>query len=260
MLLKRLAFLSGIFLFSFATRAQQTPSPAPNRDPQAVAVAQQSLAAMGGALPVSQVQNSIVTGTSANQAAQQSATQNFTWTYAGNQFRLESSAASGSHVLVSSGGSPQDFHDRGWFIVSPVMTRTCLPYHIPALALFGEIQNSGYSFVFVGSTTLDGKIAIHIQTRDDSDLTGHFFTPQDWYFDSVTGLPLRVEFQMPTSQDPNDCWHASMDFSNFQAVNGVLVPFQLSIIEGPVSLVSTVTSATFNTNVDSSGFVAGGVQ
>lgn len=260
MTLKRLALLSWIFLLAFATRAQQTPSPAPVRDSQAIAVVQQSLATMGGAATLGQVQNSVVTGTSANQAAQQAATQSFTWTYAGNQFRLESSATSGSHVLVSSGGSPQDFHDGGWFIVSPVVTRTTLPYHIPALALFGEIQNSGYSFVFVGSTTLNGKIVIHIQTRDDSDQIGHLFTPQDWYFDPVTGLPLRVEFQMPRSQDPNDSWHASMDFSNFQNVNGVLIPFQLAVIEGPVSLVSTVTSATFNTNVTSTGFAAGSVQ
>jgi hypothetical protein len=118
MLLKRLAVLSGIFLFSFATRAQQNPSPAPIRDPQTVAVVQQSLAAMGGAVAVAQVQNSIVAGTSTNEAAQQSAAQSFTWTYAGNQFRLESSAATGSHVLVSSGGSPQDFHDGDWFMVS----------------------------------------------------------------------------------------------------------------------------------------------
>ena len=106
MTLKRLALLSWIFLLAFASRAQQTPSPAPVRDSQAIAVVQQSLAAMGGAATLGQVQNSVVTGTSANQTAQQAATQSFTWTYAGNQFRLESSATSGSHVLVSSGGSP----------------------------------------------------------------------------------------------------------------------------------------------------------
>ena len=261
-----LIFLFLCSLVPVPVSAQQSPSTAapapPVRDQQAIAVVQQSLVAMGGTAMVGQVQNSVVTGTSVKQSAQQAATESFTWTFAGNQFRFETSAASGRHVLVSSGASPQDFHDGAWFIVRPVMARTSLPYHIPALALLGEIQNSGYSFVFVGATTLNGKIAIHIQTRDDSDLTGHLFTPQDWYFDSVTGLPLRVEFQIPTSQNPNDALNASMEFSNFQVVSGVLVPFQLSITEGPVSLVSTVTSATFNTNVNSSGFApaAGGVQ
>jgi hypothetical protein len=217
---------------------------------------------MGGVTVLSQVHNSVVTGTSANQTAQQAAPQSFTWTYAEKQFRLENSAASGSHVLVSSGGSPQDFHDGEWLVVPPGMARTILPYHIPALTLFGEIQNSGYSFVFGGSTTLNGKVAIHIQSRDDSDVTGHLFTPQDWYFDSATGLPLRVEFQIPISENANDSLPASMDFSNFQAVTGVLVPFQLRITEGPITFVSTVTSATFNTNIDPSTFVppSGGLQ
>jgi hypothetical protein len=251
--------LTSIILLGFVSQVAMaqtsTPSPSqPVRDAQALAVVQQSLTAMGGTAAVSQVQNSVVTAAVVNPTAPEGTTESFTWTYAGNQFRLEDDAANGGHVFVSSGGSPQDFHDGAWFDVSPVMVRTNLPFHVPALALYGEIQNPGYSFIFVGSATLNGSGVIHIQTRDDSDMTGHLFTLQDWYFDPVKELPLRVEYQIPMSLNPSDSLNASMNFSNFQAVTGILIPFQLSIIEGPVSLALTVTSAAFYTTVDSSGF------
>ncbi len=262
MLLKRLALVSCFLACALSTYAQQPSILQPVRDAQAIAIVQQSLVAMGGTAAIGQVQNSVVTGTTVDPTRQQAATESFTWTYAGNQFRLADSAATGSHVLVSSSGSPQDFHDGAWFSVSPVMVRTNLAFHIPALVLFGEMQNPGYSFIFIGAATLNGKSATHIQARDDSDTTGHLFTPQDWYFDPVSGLPLRVEYQIPISQNPDDSLRASMDFSNFQAVSGILVPFQLSIAEGPVSFISTVTSTSFNTTIDSSGFApsAGGAQ
>jgi len=105
----------------------------------------------------------------------------------------------------------------------------------------------------VGRATVKFRFSYHHLSQGETWSSGDsvrrkLFTPQDWYFDSMTGLPLRVEFQIPTSENANDSLPASMDFSNFQTVTGVLVPFQLRITEGPVILVSTVTSATFNTN------------
>ncbi|HTV59349.1 MAG TPA: hypothetical protein VMJ93_10790 [Verrucomicrobiae bacterium] len=261
-----LAFLFSVTVFTMNGNAQSALQPV--RNPQALTLVAQSLVAMGGVGPLAQVQNSFVSGTSvvsaanADQAAQQTATTNFTWTYAGTQFRLEDTAATGSHTLVSNGGSPQDYHDGGWFIVPPVTARTNLPYHIPALALYEEIQSPGYSFIYVGATTLNGKTVIEVQTRDDSDLTGHSFTPQNWYFDPATAFPLRVEYQIPISANATDSLEASMTFSNFQTVSGIAVPFQLNVTDGPVSFVSTVTSATFNASVDPSGFApsSGGAQ
>lgn len=257
-----LAFLGFVFSSGTLAHAQNatSSSPQPVRDAQAIAAVQQSIAAMGGVAAIAQIQNSVVSGTNAlpnsNDTPAQTATDTFTWTFAGAQFRLDDVAGSGSHVLVSSGGSPQDFHDGAWMPVSPLLVRTNLAYHIPVLVLFQELQSSGYSFIFVGSTALNGKSAVHVQTRDDSDATGTLFTLQDWYFDPATGLPLRVEYPIPVSQNPSDSLRASIDFSNFQAVSGIEVPFQLVIVEGPISFTASVTSATFNTSVNSSGFLA----
>jgi len=232
------------------------------RDAQAVAVVQTALAAMGGTAILGQVQNSVVQGTSVDQTATGSETLKFVWTYSGSEFRNENDGATGSHILVSNDGNPTDFHDGTWVSASPNITRTNLPYHIPALVLLNELNNSGYGFNFLGSTTVNGSNATHIQTCDNSDITGHFFTPQDWYFDPVSGLPLRVEYLDPISQDYRESLHGSIDFSGFKVVTGILVPFQLTIHEGPVSSVATINSVVLNATIDPSGFApsTGSVQ
>lgn len=265
MILKRLALLSFLFVFalpSFAQQAATTSAPQAARDPQAVALVQQSLAAMGGTAAVAQVQNSVVSGTSVDQAIGSTMPQSFTWTYAGKEFRNEDDTTNGSHILVSNGGNPQDFHDGAWAGSLPILTRTNLPYHIPAIVLVYEINNPGYAFAFLGTTPLNGINTIHVQIRDDSDLTGHLFTPQDWYFDPATNLPLRVEYLLPVSQNPSECLPATLDFSAFKSVSGILVPFQLTFAEGSVASVATVSSAAFNSTVNSAGFAptSGSVQ
>jgi hypothetical protein len=262
MILKRLALLFCLLALVVSTIAQQTSTPSSSqgvRDAQAVAVVQSALGAMGGTATLAAIQNSVVTGTSVDQTTQQNASQSsssssFTWTYAGDAFRNEINAADGSHVLISNGGNPQDFHDGAWNGLPSVVSRTNLPYHIPALVLFAELSNPGYAFVFLGSTTVNGAAVIHVQTRDDSDLTGHRFTVQDWYFSSGTGLPSRVEVGIPVSQNPQESLHEATDFSNFLSVGGVLVPFQLTVTSAPYVSTATINSVVFNTNINANIF------
>lgn len=122
----------------------QTSSQTVGRDPQAVLVAQTALSAMGGPGVIGQIQNSTVTGTSLSQAEAESETRSFVWTYAGNEFRNENDAATGSHVLVSNSGNPQDYREGTWVTSPAALSRTNLPYHIPALVLFSELNNAGY--------------------------------------------------------------------------------------------------------------------
>jgi hypothetical protein len=244
---------------------QSAPAPAPSveRDPQALALVQNSIAAMGGAAAVSQVQNCIVTGSSIEASTNDVATVTFTWTYEGLQFRLENDEGSATHILVSSGGSPQEFRGGAWFSAMPMLARTNLAYHVPALVLLDELSSPTYSIIYVGSTTLNGIAAVHIQTRDDSDALGHVFTVQDWYFDPTNGLPITVQYEIPTAtQGNNRSPLGSMNFSEFKSVGGLLVPFRLQIVEGPASVVATVTNVAFNSNVSSSEFAppSGGAQ
>lgn len=256
MTLKWLALLPCVLVVFLSAFAKQS-STAPTKDPQAVAVIQSAISAMGGAAVIGSVQNSVVIGSSVNSAESQNGTQTFIWTYAGNQFRNENDAQTGSHILVSNSGTPQDYQDGSWVPSPAAIIRANLPYHIPALVLLNEINDAAYSIAYIGTTPMNGVDAIHIQTLDDSDAIGQVYTLQDWYFDPTSGIPLRVEFQIPVDQKPQDSVQAAINFSNFQAVSGILVPLQLNITEGPSSCTSTVTSVVFNANISPSEFTSG---
>jgi hypothetical protein len=232
------------------------------RDPQAIAVVQSAINAMGGTGAIASIESSIVAGSSVNNAAASNGTQSFVWTYAGSEFRNENDAQTGSHILVSNGGVPEDLQNGSWLAAPVAIMQTNLPYHIPALVLLDEINNGNYSFGSLGTMTVDGINALHVPSRDNSDATTLAYTTQDWYFDPTTQLPVRVEYQIPVDQNPQHSLQASIDFSIFRVVSGIAVPFQLNITEGPASCTSTISSVAFNVNVNPSEFApsTGGAQ
>jgi hypothetical protein len=229
---------------SFA--GQNGPPPLPVRDTQAIAAIQTALGAMGGAGAIGVIQNAVVQGTSVATPDNGNGITNFTWTSAGNDFRYENDANAGSHVLVSNGGNPADQENDNWVTIPSSIARANLPFHIPALVLFNELSNQNYTLTFVGQTTLNGVAAVQVNTSDNSDFIGQLVTPQQWYFDPKSGLPLRVVYRIPSFLDAQSYSTGTIDFASYRAVSGVLVPFQLTISEGPGSLVATVTTATFN--------------
>jgi hypothetical protein len=265
--------ISLIGLMSQSTFAQaqgpsssQTSPPNPVRDAQAVATVQSAIVAMGGATAIGAIQSSVAQGTSVATSDTGSGTTNFTWSHSGQDFRYENDATSGGHVFVSNSGSPCDI-EAG--IIAPSASsaaRANLPFHIPALVLFNELSNANYTLTYVGATTLNGASALHIQTADNSDSTGQLVTPQDWYFDPTTGLPLSVQYRIPNAVNAQNWQPGSIGFANFQSISGVLVPFQLTIQEGPPAppVVATISSVVFNTSIGSTQCLAmaaaGGVQ
>jgi hypothetical protein len=120
--------------------------------------------------------------------------------------------------------------------------------------LYAELQNSNYTLSYIGTATVAGKSAIRIHSFDSSDNIGPLVTPQDWYFDPTSFLPLRVEYLFPYQDDANRASPLSMDFANFQSVSGILVPYQLQLHLISASTTATVTSATFNAGLSSSTF------
>lgn len=231
----------------------QSSPPSPVRDAQAIATVQSAIAAMGGATAIGAIQSSIAQGTSVATSDTGSGTTNFTWSHSGQEFRYENDAASGGHIFVSNSGNPCDI--QGGVVVASAsrVARAALPFHIPGVVLLNELNNPNYTLTNAGATTLNGTSALHIQTADNSDSVGQIVTPQDWYFDPTTGLPLSVQYRIPSAGNLQSWLPGSISFANFQAVNGVLVPFQLTIQEGPPAppVVATVSSVAFNTSIAS---------
>jgi hypothetical protein len=137
------------------------------------------------------------------------------------------------------------------------VARGNFPYYLPGLLLSRELANPNFTVKFVGSANIDGRQAIQIHLSDGSEKLASLVTPQEWYFDLSSGLPLRVEFRIPLNENAAAFIKGSYDFSDFRTVSGMLTPFQISFSQERLPLrIISFNSVTFNTAVSPSVFDA----
>lgn len=250
-----LLFCSALLVFGASAGAQTIPQ----RDAQAVNLLGQALTALGGTANIAAIKDSTVSGTIQMMPSGGSAgaVRTFTWTVAGNEFREQEGSGADARLFVSGHGKPAS--ERGGKVgrINYHVARANLPFYLPELVLYTELSGQKYTLTFVGNSTLEGKAAIHVHISDDSDSVGKLVTPQEWYFDAASSLPLRVEFRLPSNENAADYSTAAFDFSDYQAAGGVLVPLRLTYFQdGKAVGVVSVSTARLNTGVLSSDFDA----
>jgi hypothetical protein len=259
--------LAFLLLFSLPTllNSQQTSS-SPPRDPQALAAVQKAVTALGGTA-LSQIHDASVQGNIQILPASANNTLSVVWEDAwGNgapSFRRESHIAGSRAVLLSANGQPVDTQAGIATKVPSYVTFSCSPVHLPGMVLTAQLNNSGYSLKFLGTTAVNSVLAVHIQSALVADPVTSAVSLQDWYFDPNSGLPLRVDYRVVNSGDPLNPGIASMQFANFRSVSGILVPFLLTEtgLAGEQDIV-TVTSVALNSGLSPSEFLppAGAAQ
>ena len=241
---------------AIATAATQSPE----RDTAAISTLQSAISALGGANAVAAIQDCILTGSILNADG---TSKTFNWTIAGNQFLVQTTTANGAtNVFVSGHGSPAWITKGSTSALNSYMARANLPFYLPPYVLFQELSNPIYTLKFVGTVQLNGANVIQIHISDDSDLVGALVTPQEWYFDPVSFLPLRVQFREPSNENGANYVTAAYDLSQFGAVSGVMVPYKISFSDPLASEVVAVGTVTFNSGVPQNVFDAptGGKQ
>jgi hypothetical protein len=246
-------------LSSSARLNSQQTATSPTRDPQALAAVQKAVAALGGGA-LSQIHDASVQGTiqilpaSFNQSL--SIVWEDAWGKGAPSFRRESHVGGSVSVLVSGNGQPVDSQDGIAMKVPRHIALGCAAVHLPGIILAAQMNNSGYSFKFVENTTLSGQAAVHIQSALIADPVASALTLQDWYFDPNSGLPIRVDYRAATSINLLNPGIVSMQFSNFQSVSGILVPFRLTEtgLAGEQDIV-TITSVTLNSGLSPNEFL-----
>ena len=94
---------------------------------------------------------------------------------------------------------------------------------------------------------------------------------QRWYFDKTSSLPNRIDFLLPAKIGPVEAFAGTELLSNYQNVGGILYPFQIvAFLQSPRAMetitlqsVTPSTAASASTPVASntvSGTVSGGAQ
>jgi len=235
----------------------QTPGRSPERDPRAISAVEQALAALGGKNANLQVRTIVIRGTLRIEGEQ--APSSFLWEddLSGRlpEFRKEILSADQAHVFVSGHGTPAHVTGGRHAQVGLQHALAVPPLNMPGLALARELKDQSYSFELIGDNTG----LIHVRTFWDV-VSGSSFAQQDWYFDSNTHSPVRVEYFLPSTQRAGSA-PASMEFSDFRLISGVAIPHKI-VGHGPDqrSRTFTVTSVQTNVNIESAEFELKGGQ
>jgi hypothetical protein len=199
--------------------AKQVPAPQPASDPQAVAVVQAAIAALGGATAIGQPQS---------------------WTF---QAQMRGAHANGSVEYVMSTHT-----DTGTLVRPDGTTRPAPAVHshfVPALVgaiLLKESRDTEFSVHYGGLSTLDSKpVSVIVFTVGREG-----FPAQIWYFDAAN-LPVQVDFRSPAEIGARQSFPLVVVLSDYRPVSGVLYPFRIvSFLPGKPPEIVMVQSVTTN--------------
>jgi hypothetical protein len=220
------------------------------RDSSAVSAVQNAVAALGGSAMIGQISDSTTQGTFPGN----NGSTTFTWQTEAWEFNYSSQSGSANRTLVSGHGVPADVTNGNVLPIGAHVLRSTLPYHLPGLVLLNELNNQSYSLIYIGREKNNGIQVIHVLTVDNTDLIGSTVTPQDWYLDTGTYLPVSVSFNIPDELNSSSYTPASLVFGSYTQVSNILVPstFVETILSNNTNF--TVQSVTFNTGIPPSAF------
>jgi len=214
--MRLLTLLPFAVLFSIPLFAQ-SPPPA-QRDPQAVAVVDAAITALGGSAAISQSQS---------------------WTF---QAQIDGPMLNGTvseTVSVNAGPAAPVVMPNG---VTIKKTPRAFPSaFVPSLigaVLVKELKDPNYSMRYVGQTTLGSK-AVTVVTFSLARTS--FGIAQIWFFDSATGLPAGVEFRFPAQIGQAKSLPGTTIVSDYRSISGVLYPFRIVTVLPRRSLPETIT-------------------
>jgi len=258
----RFSLLLNIVVFFSIKVSAQVPnlSPLPPldksvRDVEAVGIVEKTIAVMGGAALVGQVQSSIVQGdmTGASDTSMKSGS--FVWKASGKEFRFEGSSASGMDIFVTGRGKPGQ---TGNGTTKKIEVHKAMAMFVPALigsVLFQELQEPKYSIRYSGSGAIAGTPVVIVTTAVETRYPDNVVTPQVWYIDNSTGLPVRVEFRSPGVRRPANFTPVALDFSDYRAISGTLYPLHLVYsMNGKILQTFSINSIQVNVDISSSDF------
>jgi hypothetical protein len=257
-----LALLFAAFLPD-AAQAQTTPT-TPTSDPQAVALATQSYSALVG---TTQINDATLSGTIVRTAGSDIGTGTVTLKALGTgQSRLDMNLSNGtrSEIRNLSSGLAQGFWiapNSSAHTAARHNNDTDAAWFFPALTVLSQASNSSYLFTYVGQETRNGTTVQHIRvaqnissTVDPTGLTVRLST-EDIFLDATSLLPVALAFNAHPDNNALANIPVEVDFSNYQLVNGVKIPFRIQqFFNGTLFLDITVQSAALNSGLTSTNF------
>lgn len=236
----------------------QTP---PVRDAQALSILSACVTASGGPAAVSQLQDLVATGDITYKWANEDVKGTVTLKARGTaQFRTDALLASGTRSWATSGSSG--------ILVDTDGSRSEIPFYnainvgilnsrLPNI--FAALNDETVSVTYVGLVQVGSVKAqqVHVQYTDDSNPDPMLASIQatDYYFDPDTALLLQTVDSTYSTTSVSQPYVHTVAFSEYKAVQGVLMPFSITeTISQQVTWSIELSNITFNVGLGDSDF------
>jgi hypothetical protein len=226
------------------------------RDAQAIQIVETMLAALGGRSSLEGVRDSIVSGkieAGSNGPFRDGA---FVWRNSGNSFLYENPGRDGKSLYAFNAANRTSST-----AIPPHVRATLFPPHLPGLVLANRLNDSRYTFRFIGTTALSGRTVSVIELFRGNDELTRNLTRQVWRIDTSTHLPTSVEYSVSSGNDASAITIGSFVFGDYSKVSGIVLPFEIVIhLRGERVSTARVESAHINTGITPSEFDVPGVN
>src|SRR5712691_632257 len=205
----RVAALFACLVAPFTLNAGTAKQFVISKDPQAMAIAQTALAAMGGASALLFYQDAQASGTFTVYATSPASTYSITLKCKGTQeTRVELQMPSGTNVrIVNTGQGVIEKPDGTVRHLTANNTFAERVNHIPLLSILGQYQNSSVSVQYQGTALVNGQstsvVAVSLIPNTDPNQGPIFasMTQSLFYVDQVSELIDKIQY---TNYDEND--------------------------------------------------------
>jgi hypothetical protein len=233
-----------------------TPTP-PTSDAQAITILQRSSAAMGGTVPSDSTATGSITitaGSSTETGSIQILTRGVDQTLSKVQVPGENS------ILVYSRGLASYSDGTKIQPLSVEQAVSTAASEFPLALIQSALQNSDFSFAYVGQETIGSESAYHIQLWNSFVSNTQFLSiapisRKDLWVDVATGLPLRLAYVVQPGQGLVPKLPIVVNYSNYQNFGGVLYPQSIQkSVNGVPSITINIATVTFNSGLSDSNF------
>jgi hypothetical protein len=256
-----LLFPASLLLFSVLTQVgfaqSQTSSEMPARDPQAVALLQQSVKAMGGIVPIDSVATGTVTTVAGSQTSQGTIR---VLTRGTSQTFVQITMPNAKLTTVYSNGQANELNG-STVRISPlelVVTTQALECPLPLIAAL--LNDPDTSFQYIGLESSNGSSLQHIRAWDSfasqpNRQSLSDFSARDIWIDVASNLPQRISYVRRPAHGAVAGMQLDTYYTGYQSAGGTLYPstIQKSMNGTPWATI-TIQGVTLNNGLTDADF------
>ena len=250
-----------LFLTVFLTMCIPGPAGAQTatltRDPQALALAQQSFIALGGALPSDSVASGTLT------LVEGSTTETGTvriLTRGVNQSAEQITTTDSRRTLTYSRGQTLEIRDGTAKKISLELASSSQTPYFPVVLLAWALNSPDAVLQYAGREILEGVDTYHVRVWNTFSSNPDLqylaeFSVKDLWFDTRTALPIKMSFYRRPGGASESRFAVEARFSNYRNLGGILYPFHVEeSLNGTPWADITIGSVVFNAGLTDADF------